>query len=339
MLSQEMKLANRLLEQNKAREAMDHYRRIISEDADNAQAYCNMGSALFQQGELSEAENYFKLSLSKDNNLKEAYFNLGCLYQDRGEFENALSVYKDAIKRQQDDAETFVRMGKCAIALNRIEDGLRFYEEAFRLRPNDLDYGAALVSSYIEASQPKKAEKVLRILLVSYPEEVHLHFTLALILKDLKQFDSALAHFNKVVLLDEENSEGFYHLADCCLNLNLIEQAESFFAKAYDLDHTFHEAVLRLAQLYENAGNSEAAVDAYCRWIEMIEKRIWQYDESLQDTFDNACRMLAAHFKEKGESDKGDAYLKKIQNPERNEVFPQEQKQTSDYRVSLSIDD
>ena len=335
--------AENCLMENKFDEARVHLEKALELNPEYAEGYCNLGLILLNNGEFSEAEENFQKSLSIDDNLVEAYYNLGCSLLERNDYEKALSFFKEVILREPDNAMTYLKMGFCAQSLERMNDARVFFEEALRLQPDSLEAGAALSGLYVENRDYEKAEEVLRVNLVSHPDEVPLHYSLGLILKEQQKYESALAQFNKVVTLDENHPEGFYHLADCCGQLGFLKQAVPFFAKAYKLDETFSEAVFQLGNVYEGMKKTDTAVIMYRRWIDMVENHLWQLGEDMVETYKEKCKIVADYLESNG-SDKGDVvyYRKKSESSEYNEndhVDVNTDAAESDYRVSLQIDE
>ena len=334
--------AERFLKEEKYDEALTHFKRAAELNPEFAEGYCNIGCILLNRGEFSEAEAYLLQSLEKDNDFIEAYFNLGCAYQVKSEFDKALSFYKEVITREPKNTDAYARMGACAQYLGREDDAQTFLWEALRLKPDSLEAATQLAGLHIEKKEYTHAEDVLRLSLVSHPEEVSLYFSLGLVLKEQGKFESALAQFNKVVQLDENNAEGFYHLADCCMALGLLKQAEPFFAKAYKLDQTFSEAVLQLGRVYEHMKNFDSAKLMYRHWLDMVEDEISAYDEDRRQEFKKTCAFLEEYHNRRGEDAEAAVYREKAKAVETEGAEAAEtlfSSKVDDYRVSLQIDD
>lgn len=339
---QEKEMAEECVKKEKFDEAISHYRKALDLNPEYAEGYCNLGSILLDRGEFSEAEAYLQKSIIKDENLVEAYFNLGCSYQEKGDFNKALSFYKEVVLRERGNTATYARMGACAHYLGRTEDAVVFLKEALRLQPNSLEAAAQLSSLHIERKEYPEAEDALRISLVSHPEVVSLHFTLGLVLKEQGKFESALAQFNKVVTLEENNAEGFYHLADCCVALDLLKQAEPFYAKAFKLDQTFADPLHQLGNVYEKMDKSDSAAVMYRQWLAMVEDESWQYDENQLREYQRVCSYVEKYLSERGKDEEAEIYRKMAESPEvglSGEAEESSLAEVSDYRVSLQIDE
>ena len=342
-LVNEKALAEQLLKEEKFDEALIQYKKTLDMDPEWAEGYCNVGLIHLNKGEFTEAEENLQISLSKDENLVEAYFNLGCDYQEKSDYEKALSFFKEVILREPDNANAFLRMGTCAQYLGRAEDAVSFFNEALRLQPNSLEAGAALSSLYIEKKDYIQAEEVLRVNLVSHPDSLPLHYSLGLILKEQEKYEAALAQFNAVVTLDGNHAEGFYHLADCCVELGFLKQAEPFFAKAYKLDNTFSEAVFQLGTLNEKMKKMDTSVLMYRRWVDMVENETWQFDGAMTMIYREKCLIVANHLARQGDNEADVAFYREkfesASDPSSESFNTATDTADKAYRVNLQIED
>lgn len=337
-------LAEDLVKQEKYDEAIVQYEKALKLNENDAECHSRLGMINLTRNEFKDAETQFQISLQNDPDQTEAYFNLGYLYQEQNEFEKALSFYKIVIERQPDNSMTFFRMGTCALFLNRKNDAKAFFHEALRHQPDSLDSAVQLASLCIEDNDYQDAEDVLRLCLVSHPEEESIIYTLALVLKEQEKYESALAQFNKLIAINGKHAEGFFHLADCCVQLGLIKQAEPFYAQAYKLEPTFAEPVLKLGELYESKKNMDKAVVMYRQWISMNDVTTVQQNHELTDLFQAKCQLVAEYFKQKGDSEEDAANYANLANAIKSDDAGLKAKDASvlepeEYRVSLQIDD
>jgi len=314
--------------------ALEIYSQLIEENPADADAWCNLGLLYYHKGEIEEAEQAFLKCIEYDPEVLEAYFNLGRLYQSNREFEKALTYYKEVVTRNEEDGIAYYYMGQCAKAVGRIDDAVAFLDEAIRLQPNNLEVGVALATLYVERGDYQKAEDALRVILVSHADVVPVHFSLGLILREQGKKESALAQFSRVVQLDENHVQGFYNLAECCMDLGLLDQAEPFYAKACKLDPDFDQPVIKLGDLYRKQGKDNDAVIMYRHWIDMKSPYIKNFQEEELKEYINVCDILAEHFTQQGNKAEASDYLNK-----KAELTKANFGQEHDYRVSLKIDE
>ena len=77
--------------------AVDAFKKALSIQPNNADAYYNLGNVLHKQGKLEEAVEAYKklISIKPDN--AEAYLNIGNVLHEQGKLEEAVSNYNKAI--------------------------------------------------------------------------------------------------------------------------------------------------------------------------------------------------------------------------------------------------
>lgn len=311
-------------------QALVLYTEILQADEKDTDTLCNVGLIYLNQHKYNEAEDLFNRSIEINPKQSEAFFNLGCLYQEKNQLKEALEFFKQTVLINPKDYETYLRMGLCTQTMGNLDDTQAFFEEAFRLKPDSKEIGAALTSIYLEKGMLERAEEVLQVNLVSFPEDVNLNFSMGLIQKDLGKYESALAKFNRVVNLNPNHAEGFYHLAECCVQLDLLDQAEPFYANACKLDSALVEPILKLGELYEKLGKDEDAKIMYRHWIMQVTEKRNLFDAEMKALYEDVIKRIPG-FKVEIES----LQPASIELP----VINSESERDQDYRMSLQIDD
>jgi len=325
-------MAARFMAESRLNSALDLYMQILDEKPDDPLCMCNIGYIFFSNKEYDRAEKFLQESLKHDSSLSAANFNLGLLYQEKRQYEKALSFYKDALEKTSRDSEVYLRLGICESRLGREMDARTFWREAIRLRPDNIEAGTKLATSLLENEEFAEAEKVLRVCLVSYPDDVSLHYILGLVLEEQKKIEGAMAQFKKTVTLDDQNAGAFCHLAECCVALEFYKQAEPFFAKAYKLDATLHDAILSLGRLYGRMKKKNDSLIMYRQWVEMVESSIRIASADLQTDYIEVCNLL----KKANGGNESQKYSLKIMALEKGQ-HDQTSVDDTHYQVSLEI--
>jgi tetratricopeptide (TPR) repeat protein len=213
----------------------------IQIDENQANTHNHLGVVYFHQGDISKSEYHFKKALNIDLNMVEGYFNLGMLYQSQGRFEEALPYYNTVVTMEPDNAEIYNLMGQCATCLGMTPEAKEFFNESFRLYPSTK---TALDLSIIFISQEKysEAEELLNFLIedanskqAENNETESLNFTMGLVLKKQGKNIEAIKYFQNVLAINERNEQAFNYMGECCVELGMEMEAESFFAKATEI--------------------------------------------------------------------------------------------------------
>ena len=96
----------------KPNEAVLAFKKAISINPNNAEAYNNLGVALKEQGKLDKAIEAYKKALSIKPKYAEAHNNLGNVFRDKGKLTQAIEAYTKALSIKSDYADAHNNMGK-----------------------------------------------------------------------------------------------------------------------------------------------------------------------------------------------------------------------------------
>jgi protein O-GlcNAc transferase len=299
-----LEVGNSFIRDNNYEAALAYYEGLLNDmEIPRETILTQLGIINFNSGDVVKAETLFLQALGENNLYSEANFNLGVLFQQIGENQKALSCYKEALMVIGDDAEIYERMGDCCLSLNNKTDALSFFDAALRMRPSSINAAANLAQINLDNGKTDKALNVLQIGLVNNPDVTEFSIAMGTIYKQLKEFERALAHFRKVVLIDDKNFEGYKQLGECCFELGLYKQALPFYASAYKLVPAV-EVLLQMGKIYEKQNQKPKAVQMYEKWLETEKLQIVGQNEEAQEQFDRINKYLAKYYLSIGDMQK-----------------------------------
>ena len=107
---------NHLYHQQKFDKAEVEYRKALSKNGKNSQAFYNLGCALMQQQKDSAAiiqyQNAGKLEISKIRKAK-VYHNIGIICQGHQKYGEAIQAYEESLRNNPNDNETRYNLALC----------------------------------------------------------------------------------------------------------------------------------------------------------------------------------------------------------------------------------
>lgn len=357
-LEANLDIAEYYLKNEKFDDAEPHILKALQIDKNNASAYNHLGIIYFHKGDFVNAESQFKKAINIAPNMVESYFNLGLLYQSQGRFAEALPFYKIVVTMEPDNAEAYYLMGQCAMCSEMFQEAKEFFKESFRLRPSPK---TALDLSIIYISQEKysEAEELLSFLIedansrqdkgdqYSDPDIESLNFTMGLVLKKQGKFIEAIKYFQKVVLGNDRHEQAFNCLGECCAEIDMEEEAESFFAKSTKLDPEYLQPIMNLGRLYFKQGRYYNAILAIERFLEIKSRMLNLEGKDIEKKHDAdvefAYEMLGKAYMQIGEREKAISIWQnslKV-NPSQPEIIQliNSYSNRSYTKANLSIDD
>ena len=253
-------LANTLIEKNSWDEAYPYLKAAVEMNPGYAQGYNHLGIYYIRNKKYMEAINKFKKALHIDFALTEAHYNLASLYMERKEYTMALSHFKEVVLAKPDDYETYYFMGLCHIHLGLEKEAESFFTESFSLKPDYIPPAVNLCKLLIKKDDYTKAKNILLHVLKTDSSLPEVHFLLGIIYKMQKKYPKAIHHLRETVLKDNNNNEAYNLLGECCVELGMDKQAETFFAMAIKPDPLYLSAFYNLGNLYSKQKKYSDAV-------------------------------------------------------------------------------
>ncbi len=180
-----------LASQTLTKEAIDHYKKSITVDADNAAVH----------GQLADA--YTKLQ----------------------RWEEAIEAYQRVLAITATDVITIIKLGNVFLAAQLWTNSIPTYEQALLLQPNNTLVHKNLGSSLHKVGQLQKALKCFEKALSLRPEYIDARIELALVLRQLGRTEEALAQLEQAIDLEPDHIEAHISLADTLRDLGQAELA------------------------------------------------------------------------------------------------------------------
>ena len=179
-----------------------------------------MGTVFQNQGKLEEAIKAYKKVLSMEPDNADAYNNMGAVFQDQGKLEEAIEAYNNALSLRPDNAEAYNNMGAVFQDQGKPKEAITAYKNALLLKP---DFAAAHrnLSDLIEyrPNDPQVVAVDAFLMRPDFPddERCHLHYAYAKMNSDFGELKQAFEHYvaggalrKKILSYDLEQDELFF---------------------------------------------------------------------------------------------------------------------------------
>ena len=171
-----------LLEQGEYGAAQEALEIIVSEEAENAEAYFLLGLSHFRLGEVEPAREAFNQALKLDPERAAAiHHNLGSLAYQEGELEKAEAEFKVALELEPDDPDSHYQLGATYLMMalptsdappdpERIALAQATFEKCLELDPDKTEALVGLGNSYLLQNNMEKALEQLEKAVDKDPE-------------------------------------------------------------------------------------------------------------------------------------------------------------------------
>jgi tetratricopeptide (TPR) repeat protein len=146
-----MYLGRALAKQGDYVSAIDHYKRVLNEQSENADAHYYLAYALAEEGRAEEAIGHYRQVIRLAPEFADAHFNLASLYDSSKRYDDAIREYRAAIGVRHDHAEAHNNL---AIYLYTVGRYAEAWEEVRLARR----YGRNPHPEFIEALEARMPE-------------------------------------------------------------------------------------------------------------------------------------------------------------------------------------
>jgi tetratricopeptide (TPR) repeat protein len=151
-----------------------------------------------------------KKILADDATNADAYFLLGMNAEQLGDTLGALNFFQSCVERDPDNVDAYIVLGKLSTVRNR-----RLAEKYFAnaLRPDTTDYHALFAMAYFyhQTDQLDKAAEYYRKVIILHPQEPDPQQNLGLLYLERNQLEEAFRHFNMCIKIDATNAACYYY--------------------------------------------------------------------------------------------------------------------------------
>ncbi|UCE04835.1 MAG: tetratricopeptide repeat protein [bacterium] len=130
------------------------------------------------------------------------------------------------------------------------------------------DKYSLLSDAYVKLNNPDSAQLVLEMGVEEYPDNAHLHRTLAYFLDGRGLTEEAIQEYEKATELDPSQVNDWKALGNLYVKNDQLDEATRAFEKVTELDPKDQDAQRTLSRLYKSSGDADAAI----RRMEEVKK-------------------------------------------------------------------
>ncbi len=282
--------ADRYHENKKYKEASILYRKAISKDKTNAEAYYREGLNLLDQRNPGEARSFLRraVDLKPDNTdaaAKLAEIDLAIYSRNPEKLQSFLSEAKDLttkINQVQPNSFDGARLqGLLDLANNKVDSALVEFEKANKIKPYAPDLVGWYAEALISAKRPDDAETLLRGMIAHDKTWGPAYDTLFMLYRNQSHLDKAEAILLERVQNDPKNATAITNLANYLLATNHYDQAQKVMQRVADDKTDFPAGHEMLGDFYVRAKKPDQAIEQYKAGAKEDPKDDLTYQERL----------------------------------------------------------
>ena len=206
-------MADTLVRQGRAEEAILQYRQAIGIKPDYVEAHYNLGNTLFSQGRIDEAITHYGKALEIKSDYVWAHYNLGLALYMQQRIDRAISHYREAILIKPDFVNARVALGLALCGQGKVDEAVSHYTEALRTDPAYVEARNNLGLALVRQGKIDEAISQYREALRLKPDYAKAHVNLGIALVRQHRIDEAISHYHEALRLHPGFGQAHYFLA------------------------------------------------------------------------------------------------------------------------------
>jgi tetratricopeptide (TPR) repeat protein len=161
-------------------------------------------------------------------------------------------------------AENWIKLGWIHRKLQEPAKAVEVYQKAITLQPDNLQVWGELINLYVQLKRYKKAQNAYENILQLQPHDAQLWNSFGNLLSDkLKDFNKAIACFDKVIELDKGAYWAIFNKGLAYRKMECYEDAIVWFRKSLEIKPDYTESWNSLGTCYLNMRQFEEAEKCY----------------------------------------------------------------------------
>jgi tetratricopeptide (TPR) repeat protein len=272
---------NRLLQEGKAQEAVEAYRKAVAFDPTNAQWHYNLSLALarlrdtegekealtkalalnpnmanahndlgllyLSEDKLQEAEKEFHAALNIDPRSAEALNNLGVVYTRQGKDSEASALFRQAAENDPGYTKALVNLGLVKAQQGNLPAAEQQIQEALKISSNNIDALTTLGMIEGKMGHSQESVRVFRKVTSLNPSAPDGHLNLGIALADQYDLRGALQEFSEAIRLAPNYAVAYYNKGRVLYDLGRGQEAQPFLETACKLQPNYPNSLYLLA--------------------------------------------------------------------------------------------
>jgi Tfp pilus assembly protein PilF len=159
-----------LFQQEKYKEALQEYQRVLTENPELYLAYDRIGLCYSKLDDLDNAIIAFKSMLAKEPQSRETLINLSVIYFQKGEVEEGMKYLNQLDAKSLKSPDLFYNVGLLLFKKRKIDMAIDYFNKCIALDPKYVDGYYQLALAYLNKADMQEAKKNLEKVIELAPD-------------------------------------------------------------------------------------------------------------------------------------------------------------------------
>jgi len=228
-----------------------------------------LGIHYAQSGLFEQAEYVFTQILEKNPRHTDARLAWAAMHFSDGSLDDAREQLLLAQMADEPDSRVLFALGHYHERLGQINEALEFYLKACAVPPYLRQVQERLGAIYLRLDDYNSAIEQYENLKTENPEDICIYIILGQLQLQVRKYKDAAASFERALTIEPDNFELHDEKIETMAQAGQVTEAIEAMRAIIDDQGDFADSYVRLADLYSQAANDQAAVMTYLRALEL----------------------------------------------------------------------
>jgi len=270
-------LAGIYYSQGDYKQAIKYFRRLVNVEPEEKDPLIFLAVSYLNSGLIDDSISLLKTFNKKFPYSSNGKYYLGRAYLRQKKWDKAQKVFTDLVKKRPDFLRAYEHLAWVEVILGNYGKAEEMYAKYLKINPRDGVIATALQDVIKYSRSPDGASKLREKSLKNRPRDIDLLLSLGLtqwrkaeITGDPKIFYRALDHFQLVRAGKPDNKQVVFYIANIFERIGLLNEALETWKRIGKIgDTTTRDVYMKIAELYEKAGNPEKSLEYALRALKI----------------------------------------------------------------------
>ncbi|AQT66883.1 TPR repeat-containing protein YrrB [Anaerohalosphaera lusitana] len=251
-----------LFNQGKLPEAEACYKKVLSADPQNHEAYNLLGLLAERCGRQDLAVQFFNKAIQLAPQVAGYYLNMGNLMHRLGKLDEALACHTNALKLDPKNAEAHNNRGIVLYDQQKYDEARQCYAAALALNPKHPQALNNMGNTLRQSGELDEAVEYYEKALALQPRYADAYNNLGTIHYKQMRYDQALDCYDKALELNPNNPEIYNNLGTFLQDQDKLDEALENCKKSLAINPNYPEAYVSLSKIFHLQGKQDDSIAA-----------------------------------------------------------------------------
>lgn len=217
------------------------------------------GTLLSNLQKFREAIEEYTNALNQGQDLEEVYANIAFEYENLEQFDKAIEYLNKVIEINPDNESALNEIGLCFEMGDESTKAIQYFNDFLDKNPYSRSAWFNLAISLNSIGKNKQAIDAYEFSLAIDENQPSAFFNIANIYASLDNHPKAIDYYRRTLTKESPDAITYYYMAESYEKMDRFDDALNAYTNSYNINNSFHEALLGMTRCYFSIGNEEEA--------------------------------------------------------------------------------